>query len=89
MNKLIHGISFDTQIKKELDKCDYGFAMLSENFLDSEYITEIEVKKLLEDNKIFPILLNGSFSTLNKLCEKDIQKQLLEKHTFSLKVAVS
>ncbi|MDD2697986.1 MAG: TIR domain-containing protein, partial [Arcobacteraceae bacterium] len=85
MNKLIHGISFDTQIKKELDKCDYGFAMLSGNFLDSEYITDIEVKKLLEDNKIFPILLSGSFSELNKLCEKDIQKQLLEKHTFSLK----
>ncbi len=85
MGKLVHGISFDKQIKKELEKCDYGFAMVSKNFLNSDYIKEVELKRLLEDNIIFPILLDGSFSELGEEHKDEIVKKLLQTHIFSLK----
>ncbi|MFP4487164.1 MAG: NACHT domain-containing protein, partial [Campylobacterales bacterium] len=85
MGELVHGISFDGQIKSQLNKCDYGFAMVSKNFIKSEYIKEVELKKLLDDDILFPILLDGSFGELAEECKDGISKELLERHIFSLR----
>eukprot|EP01028_Stygiella_incarcerata_P002049 TRINITY_DN13806_c0_g1_i2.p1 TRINITY_DN13806_c0_g1~~TRINITY_DN13806_c0_g1_i2.p1 ORF type:complete len:293 (-),score=-42.13 TRINITY_DN13806_c0_g1_i2:49-927(-) len=84
MVELVHGIDFDKQIKNKLNSCDYGFAMVSENFLDSEYIKEVELKKLLEDNILFPILLEGKFSELRKKYDDEIIQKLFDSHIFYL-----
>ncbi|MCI5132578.1 MAG: NACHT domain-containing protein, partial [Candidatus Electrothrix sp. EH2] len=48
-----------TIIRQSLDDSDFGLALLSEAFFASKYITEVELKHLLENDKLLPVGLNS------------------------------
>ena len=74
MEKIPIGISFHDEITKHLNKADYGFVLLSNDVMQSNYILDTEIPHLLTHNKIFPIGLVGDIDALNETIEK-IQKK--------------
>jgi WD40 repeat protein len=64
MKEIPIGISFDKVIKEHLKKADYGFILLSNNIMKSNYILDVELSYLLESDKVFPIGLVGSIDEL-------------------------
>lgn len=53
------GDKWDIVIKEQLDKADYVILFITANFLNSEYIRNIELKKALENNtRIIPVIID-------------------------------
>ncbi len=92
MKEIPIGVDFDQNIRDNLAECDYGFTLLSDNFIQSQYIMDIELPILLESDKIFPIGLVGSMSSIvsqvdniKKRKQKSNAKELLNRNIFMLK----
>jgi WD40 repeat protein len=86
------GVDFDQNIRDNLEICNYGLTLLSDNFIQSQYIMEIELPILLESEKIFPIGLVGSMSaivsqieSIKKRKQKANAQELLKRNIFMLK----
>jgi hypothetical protein len=47
---LLAGSSFNEQIQENLNKSDFGLGALSQQFLQSEYITTQEIPHFLQQN---------------------------------------
>ncbi len=62
MKELSPGTSFVDQISEELKKADYGLAALSEAYLNSKFITKVELPHLLNEGNL---LLFGLDSRIN------------------------
>ncbi|WP_180323920.1 NACHT domain-containing protein, partial [bacterium endosymbiont of Bathymodiolus sp. 5 South] len=89
MNQLIAGSSFDEQIQENLNKSDFGFGALSQQFLQSEYITTQEIPHFLQQKSLFlfgldkridgnTLSVDDFFSKVNKKLNKDNTKILQE-----------
>ena len=97
MDDLIVGDNFDHKIKESLNDSDYGLALISEAFFDSDYITDIELEYLIEQEKLLPIGLESKIkgkhvdikkfrkSIIKKYSNKSKIKQVFEKEIFYLK----
>ncbi len=54
------GKEWDEEIKKQIDECDIMICLVSVKFLNTDYITRIEIKKAIEQNKIIvPIIIKA------------------------------
>lgn len=54
------GSKWDESIKKEIDECDIMVFLISVKFLNTDYITSIEIPKAIEQNKtIVPIIIKA------------------------------
>jgi len=63
--KLIAGDDFDERIRSELERADVIVLLVSQNFLSSEYIWSVELKRALQRHRagsahVIPILLSDS-----------------------------
>ncbi len=85
------GVDFDSEIKKRLEECNYGFTLISTNFIKSDYIMEVELPILLDSQKVFPIGLVGSMQDIKeeinnlKKKYKTTAKELLKRNIYMLK----
>jgi len=54
------GKEWDKEIKKEINECDIMVCLVSVKFLNTDYITKIEIPKAIEQNKIIvPIIIKA------------------------------
>lgn len=57
-SKIEFGKEWDDEIKKQLDECDIMVCLVSVDFLNTNYINEIEIPKAINENKIIiPIII--------------------------------
>lgn len=84
MIDLMIGEDFDERIKKELEECNYGIALVSENFLKSDYIMNVELKEFLSNRKLIPVGLIGEIDNLLKVKKYDSARELFKKQLFTL-----
>jgi hypothetical protein len=68
--KIEFGKEWDDEIKRQLDECDIMVCLISVKFLNTDYITSIEIPKAIDLNKlIIPIIIKAcdwENSTLGK-----------------------
>jgi|GEM_PF-1961954 len=58
--KIEFGKEWDDEIKKQLDECDIMVCLISVKFLNTDYITKIEIPKAIEQKKlIIPIIIKS------------------------------
>lgn len=58
--KIEFGKEWDEEIKKQIDECDIMVCLISVKFLNTDYITNIEIPKAIEQNKlIIPIIIKA------------------------------
>lgn len=58
--KIEFGKEWDYEIKKQIDECDIMVCLISVKFLNTDYITKIEIPKAIEQNKmIIPIIIKA------------------------------
>ena len=79
MNDLKVGENFDQIIRQSLDESDFGLTLLSEAFFDSRYITEVELKHLLKNDKLLPVGLNSKINGKNATTSQ-FRKHVLGKY---------
>jgi len=53
------GKDFDIVIKEALDSCDLGLCLISQSFIDSDYIKENELSYFLDNDSIIPVGLSS------------------------------
>ena len=58
--KIEFGKEWDEEIKKQIDQCDIMICLISVKFLNTDYITKIEIPKAIEQGKIIvPIIIKA------------------------------
>ena len=85
MDDLIVGDNFDNRIKESLKSSDYGLALISEAFFDSPYITDVELKYLIEQDKLLPIGLESKIKGKHVNIKK-FRKSIIEKYPNKSKI---
>ena len=86
------GSDFHSSIITNIQKCDYGFVLVSKSLVKSKYIVDHELPPMLKEDKIFPIGLVGDmkeiFKATNKIEDRVRQatvKELTDRQIFMLK----
>ncbi len=71
---ILTGEDWDDEINNSLDLCDIGLFLISPSFLSSKYITEIELPKIINSNKLcVPVMLHDVNIKLHDL--KGLEKK--------------
>jgi hypothetical protein len=91
MKQLVAGSSYGKQIQENLNKSDFGFGALSQQFLQSDYITTQEMPHFLQQKSLFLFGLdkriNGNNSSVDNFFSK-VSKTLSEDNAKILKQQV-
>ncbi|MCV6608497.1 MAG: pentapeptide repeat-containing protein [Campylobacterales bacterium] len=75
-HKLLAGESIDGEIKEVIDKCDFGLLMISQNFINSNYIKTKELPHFVGENGKFALpvfiykLEHNKYASLKEVEEK-------------------
>jgi hypothetical protein len=84
MSELVLGEDFDKQIKKKLKESNYGIALVSEAFLQSKYIMDIELDHFLKYRKLIPVGLVGNFDELTNVTDHPNSHELFKTQLYTL-----